>query len=289
MSGFEPKFSMQPSIFGGDFNGDGKADIIDFTIVGLAVDNFAEGYGYITDFVDLSIDSLDGNKVIESSRTSGEISDSIRVAGWQAQAVGDFNNDGKSDIIFRNFKTGQNLVWNMDGVDFVGDSTIGRAVPDPNWEIVGAGDFNNDGKDDLLLRNAEADQNLLWYMNDSQIQSEGLLGRALGSDNWQISGVADFNQDGQEDIVLRHQSPDGLGQNIVWFMDGNEIIGEAVIGREVPDVNWEIIGAGDSTGDGKADLILWNKSSGQQLLWGMDGTSIVNERLVEVFKGDPLT
>jgi len=50
--------------------------------------------------------------------------------------TGDFNGDGKTDILWRNKSTGQNVVWFMDGGTY---STYAELlqVPDANWEIVG--------------------------------------------------------------------------------------------------------------------------------------------------------
>ena len=71
---------------------------------------------------------------------------------WAIVGTGDFNNDGKTDILWRNTSTGENYVWYMNGV-----RRIGRWYPsclaDTNWAIVGTGDFNGDGKTDILWRN----------------------------------------------------------------------------------------------------------------------------------------
>jgi murein DD-endopeptidase MepM/ murein hydrolase activator NlpD len=44
----------------------------------------------------------------------------------------DFNNDGKSDIMWRNFAGGQNTVWLMNGSNYIGDLDI-PDVSDRNW------------------------------------------------------------------------------------------------------------------------------------------------------------
>jgi len=48
----------------------------------------------------------------------------------------DFNGDGKTDILWRNKSTGQNVVWLMNGTTY-GSYTWLPDVPDTNWEIVG--------------------------------------------------------------------------------------------------------------------------------------------------------
>lgn len=248
-------------LFGGDFNGDKKADLFDRNSDGL-------GQG--------SISFLQDNILLLNSRTLGR---KIADFDWHAQAIADLGNDNKPDIIFRNYNgSGQILAWNTDGNQVIKEELVGRPIPDSNWQIVGAGDFDNDGRDDLVLRNNLADQNLVWYMNGATIQSEALFGRGIGDSSWNVAAVGDFNRDGQQDIVLRHQNPLGLGQNIIWLMNGSTIIDEMAIGRDVPDTDWKILGAGDGDGDGNADLMLYNPAIGQNLLWVMNGLQIAEER-----------
>ena len=49
---------------------------------------------------------------------------------------GDFNNDGKTDILWRNTSTGQNAVWYMNGVTLIGSAFLDPVV-DQNQKIVG--------------------------------------------------------------------------------------------------------------------------------------------------------
>lgn len=40
-------------------------------------------------------------------------------SGWDVAAVGDFTKDGKADILWRNYTTGANGYWEMNGVSLV--------------------------------------------------------------------------------------------------------------------------------------------------------------------------
>ena len=42
------------------------------------------------------------------------------IMNWKIVGTGDFNSDGKPDILWRNTSTGQNGVWYMDGVNVIG-------------------------------------------------------------------------------------------------------------------------------------------------------------------------
>jgi hypothetical protein len=76
----------------------------------------------------------------------------------------DFNGDDKTDILWRNKSTGQNIVWLMNGTSFSTYAEL-MQVADTNWEIVGTGDFNGDGKTDILWRNKSTGENVVWFMN----------------------------------------------------------------------------------------------------------------------------
>ena len=178
-------------------------------------------------------------------------------------AKNDFNGDGRSDILFRH-DTG--LVTNSLGTANGGFSNnfanVASAVGN-DWEIAGTGDFDGDGRDDLLWR------------HDSGVVSEW-LGTANGgfADNfanaganvatsWRIVGTGDFNGDGRDDILFRHDS--GIVTNWLGEADGGFAPNFANASSSV-DASWKVIGTGDFNGDGKDD-ILFRHDSGLITEW----------------------
>ena len=52
---------------------------------------------------------------------------------WQVAGVGDFNGDGKADILWRNSSTGENYVYLMNGTTHTGGYL--RTQADLNWQV----------------------------------------------------------------------------------------------------------------------------------------------------------
>ena len=80
--------------------------------------------------------------------------DDAIVTGAPSDFGGDFNGDGRSDILWRRDSDGQTVVWEMDGSQKLLDVNL-NAIPTA-WQVQGVGDFNGDGKSDILCATAAA-------------------------------------------------------------------------------------------------------------------------------------
>ena len=234
---------------GGDFNGDGKPDIL--------WRNAASGANVVW--------LMNGTTI-----SGGAVLTSVADPTWQIVGVADFNGDGKPDILWRNAASGANVVWLMNGTA-IGSGVVLTPVGDPSWQIVATGDFNGDGKPDILWRNQATGANLVWLMNGTAVAGGAVL-TAIADANWKVGGVGDFNGDGKPDILWRNQA---TGANLVWFMNGTSIASGAVL-TAITDVNWRIAGVGDFNADGKPDILWRNQATGDDLVWLMNGTSIAS-------------
>jgi hypothetical protein len=81
------------------------------------------------------------------------------------------------------------------------------------------GDFNGDGRSDLLFRRSSDGQISQYLMNGFQFTSVQLLG-AVGLE-WTLAAVADFNGDGMADLLFRRND----GMLSLFLLNGSQILG----------------------------------------------------------------
>jgi hypothetical protein len=234
----------------GDFNGDGQADVVlrnrttgatavwllnsSLAVVGTldlpALTNTAYKLSGTADF------NADGwTDILWRNQSTGQTAiwlmngksitrvvdlPAIANTAYEIQATGDFNGDGRPDIVWRNQSTGQNALWLMSATQTVSGVVDLPALPNTSFRIQGAGDFNGDGRVDIVWRNYATGQNAAWLMNG--VSFAGILDLpALTNTAFKIGGVADFDRNGRADIVWRNQS---TGQNAIWLMSGASLL-----------------------------------------------------------------
>ena len=179
----------------------------------------------------------------------------------------DFNGDGRADILWHTYTTGENNIWLMNGSQ-IGNSASVKAVPELVWQVAGLGDFNADGKTDILWRRTTG-ENHVWFLNGAQIASEGSL-PVVAESVWQIRSVADFNGDSYADILWRRTT----GENHIWLMNGARVVSEGSL-PVVAESVWHIVGTGNFNGDSYAD-ILWRRTTGENVIWFMNGARVAS-------------
>ena len=62
----------------------------------------------------------------------------IADTNWDIKGVRDANGDGRSDVVWRNHVTGQNLAWLMNGFTITTSAFL-PTIADTNWDVVGGG------------------------------------------------------------------------------------------------------------------------------------------------------
>jgi FtsP/CotA-like multicopper oxidase with cupredoxin domain len=178
-----------------------------------------------------------------------------------------FNPSAITALLWRNTLTGKNRLWTIDGVASPLIQAF-KPLNNPNWKIVGRGDFNRDGKIDILWRNTSTGDNQAWFMDGNRTIS-GQAIRAEPDLNEDIVGTGDFNGDGKVDILWRNSS---TGKTTVWFMDGTMRVRVGLV-PAFKNLAWTIAGTRDFNSDGKPDILTRNPSTGANMVWYMDGVN----------------
>ncbi len=167
--------SWEPQFFG-DFNGDGKTDILlrDRTSGALAfwlMNGVKIDFGWATDPIP---------------------------AEWQIESIGNFDGkpnvgNGNDDLLWRNRRTGEVVIWQLksDGRSLLNAQAIklnGQTYNNgANWTIAGVGDFNRDGKEDILYRSEQQSSLEVLLMDGLNVVSKATLPSVPG--DWKVQGI----------------------------------------------------------------------------------------------------
>ena len=177
--------------------------------------------------------------MVGANRTSF-VTLSINVPGpnWQIRGLGDFDRDGNVDIVWHNSSTGQIQVWFMNGTTRTSFVTLSLTVPGPDWQLAGTGDFNSDGKVDLIWHNPTVGTVQVWFMNGTSRSSFQNLAQTVSGSSWQLRGTGDFNRDGKPDLLWFNVS---TGEIQTWLMDGTTRTGFPDVTPGNPGAGWTIV------------------------------------------------
>ncbi|MGO9270920.1 MAG: FG-GAP repeat domain-containing protein [Terriglobia bacterium] len=227
----------------GDFNGDGKLD--------LAVTNPRANTITV-----LLGDGTGGFTTASTAKTGSSPS-------WLA--VGDFNEDGNLDLAVTNSgdDTVTILLGNGDGTFMAasasppatGDTPVGVAV----------GDFNGDGKLDLVVAN-QFGGNLTILLGNGDGTFTPTAASPPAGDWPQSPAVGDFNGDGKLDIAVANPRSDTV---TILLGDGT---GNFTLASSPTTGHWPpVVTAGDLNGDGRLDLAVANQQGSSVTILLGDG------------------
>jgi hypothetical protein len=194
-----------------------------------------------------------------AGQRSGRAS-SVTLPGYTLRGSGDFNADGRADLLYSNATTVRLLLGRTDG-DFTNSAV---AELPPGWTVGGVGDVDADGKADVVLTHAATGSIYYWLMDGAGQRS----GRAstVTVPGYTLRAVADFNADGRADLLFSNATTVRL---LLGRADGdftNTLVADLPSG-------WTVGGAGDIDADGKSDIILTHAATGSIYYWLMDGAA----------------
>ncbi len=207
----------------GDFNGDAHPDLL----------WHHQTQGWVSAWLMNGANQVSGLSLVP---------DRVADTNWRIVATGDFNRDGHRDIIWQHQTDGRISAWLMNGTRLAsGVLLTPDRVADTNWKIVGAGDFNQDGRTDLVWHNQATGYLSIWLMDGVRlVNGVWVTPDRVADTNWRIRAVADVNADGMPDLIWQHAAN---GQISAWMMNGTKMVSGTALGPgAVADVNWKIVG-----------------------------------------------
>jgi hypothetical protein len=289
--------SQPQSVATGDFNGDGKLDLVEAdygsntvsVLLGNGDGTFRPRATYATgrspiavsvgDFngdgkLDLAVsNSVDNTVSILLGKGDGTFQPHVdfgTAVGPSWSAVGDFNGDGKLDLaVACNDTMSVYVVCVLLGN---GDGTFQAHVcyPTGSWPSwVAVGDFNRDGKLDLAVANAHGDTvSVLLGKGDGTFLAKVDYPTGTGSNPRSIA-AGDFNADGKLDLAVASQFNNAIS---VLLGNGDGTFRPYIDYGTGTDPVW--VSLGDFNGDNKLDLAVANFNDGtvNVLLGNGDGT-----------------
>lgn len=223
----------------GDFNGDGKVDVV------------WQGPGN-----DLYLWTSTGSGF--SSQAIGTLP-----AGAQIVGAGDVCGCDPADLIYVDPSNGTVGYRAMQGgtTNQMWSTTVA-----PGYHIAAMGDFFGNGQTDLVWTSASNDL-YMWIPNG---KGNGFSSSYMGTypAGWTLVGAGDVNGDGKDDLLWRNQ---GAGLFGYWLMNGaSEISGASFAAGS----NYNVAAIGDFNGDGKIDVI-WTSAANDLYLWSSNGSAFV--------------
>jgi hypothetical protein len=244
----------------GDFNGDGKTDIVTFTRDNPA----AVGDVYVA----LS----NGSQFVDKNGVPGlsdKWNDWFAISHDEQVVIGDFDGDRKDDIATWLGTTTRQVYVSLSYGSGMSPSVVWlNGIGSSSSDVLLAGDVNGDGKKDLVLFARREGKVYVALSTGSGFLAPQVWHSFFAISTYERPRVADVNGDGKADIVtFATDSPTAFGDVYVALSNGRQFVDQN--GIPSSSTKWhdwfavdpaQQIRVGDINGDGKADFFTFMPS-----------------------------
>jgi len=227
-----------------DFDRDGRAEILWQSSSGLAIWDVASTGSWM--------DWWNGTVTVATQQSIA-----MPAPGSHVLAVADFDNDDRASLLVDDGSGG--LSVGELGANGQVDTTAITQLAADEW-VVGSGDYDGDGRADILIANDSQRSLTLWRMNGATILGVDDAGGFDPAAKLVMTG--DWDGDRRSDLCWLR--PDGLLE--FWYMDGAS---HAAVTRSFSSAKWRPVAAGDFDGDGTDDLLFVHTRWGNFSVWSL--------------------
>lgn len=231
-------------------------------------------------YLDVLVDSSDTSATVVHGGSGGiGRTSTLSLPSSAVRTTGDVNGDGLDDLILA-------TIFNRPLEEFriyPALASGGYAAPvvlslplgsNPAASLA-VGDFNADGRGDLMLDEAKNEANLRLYLQDSH----GNLMSSVGVARLTAPGpliASDLNRDGRTDLAIAHSGWDYVGY---YLQTGTGLAPETLINAYQYMGRANYFASGDLNHDGCGDLVVSRWSQSPVLLYGQG--CIVRPRIAD--------
>ena len=192
--------------------------------------------------------------------------------------IGDFNRDGFDDFIIGDPLNSRSYIFNSNGNNYLnmklGSLILGEGSHDFfGWSVALAGDFNNDGRADLICSALNTGKTYLIFggkigninLADSQANTKviSLSSKQSSLCGLAVEGIGDINNDGYDDVAITAMNS---GKSMVFVVFGNNLaldinldslnINQGFVSSSIDLANLSLSPLGDVNGDSIDDFII---------------------------------
>ena len=226
-----------------------------------------------------SVHSAMVSLVVKTPQANGPFDTRLDAIYFGRPVKGDLNRDGRVDLLLDELASNNHVAWFMAKERQAASAMLSPAADGPDWKLSAVDDFDTAGsapallRDDLAFRNTVTGELQFWLMNGtSRTSVAALAGTPPPAVEWQLTAAADFNQDGQADLLWRNTATQKL---MVWTMNGTGYTGTLTPSPDqAVDANWGCVAALDVDKDGAPDLLWYNSTTGKIVIWYMNASLV---------------